>query len=679
VIGTTEYLGARAGSTVPLRLTTIPATLPIEFRTANIERMRLNPTVNYTIGSFATQNANGYLGLSPNATLWTAPSPGPFSRLHLHDGLTSVLDASYRPWMDNGITFTTNMDQMYIGHKVEPGDDQTAAVIQWSDNEFPAAGPDVLKFIFTSPYTGAGSGPTSLNGREIARMNPSGWFGVGDWQAVGLQPDERIDLLSRTIRLRDFTHATLYRNDTYGRVLVANPADGRVYWRDVSTIGGGCASGWNLIGNNPVTAYAGNPCPPQAANLLGVGTNAPTAKLHVVRTVAVGGQNIGILSSLNVGTATTVALDGLANSTGATSNVGVRGIATGGGNTFAASLTASGATTLNSGAQITSTGGQTAHGIHAQVTTGTVENRGYNTIVTGTGTSVNTGFRGQVSGGSQNFGVWTTVPAGAPHWAAFFEGRAHCTSGAWTSSDERLKTNIADLTNATAKILAIDPKTYRFNTAEYGFMGLDDSPQIGLLAQNVEAVLPELVAEVLRPAEYDSVGEMVRPEVRYKAVRYEGLVPVLVSAMKEQHQQAEDLRTTNAQLSGELSELRARLDRMEEKLADCCTKSGDDGMRKAPVEGPQDAPRLGNDMLRVQPNPFNEGTTLLYDLPRGGRIQLMANSADGKQLRVLEEAVREQGSYQYEWNTASLSAGVYYVTLLVDGEPLVKRVVKLDR
>ncbi len=32
--------------------------------------------------------------------------------------------------MDNGITFTTNSDQMYIGHKVESGTDQTSAVIQ---------------------------------------------------------------------------------------------------------------------------------------------------------------------------------------------------------------------------------------------------------------------------------------------------------------------------------------------------------------------------------------------------------------------------------------------------------------------------------------------------------------------------------------------------------------------
>ncbi len=101
-------------------------------RTNAIQRFRLNRTTSYTIGNaiFGLQNADGYLGLSPNASLWTAPSPGPFSRLQLHDGAGAPLQLSYRPWMDNGITFTTNNDHMYVGHKVEDGVDQTTAAIQ---------------------------------------------------------------------------------------------------------------------------------------------------------------------------------------------------------------------------------------------------------------------------------------------------------------------------------------------------------------------------------------------------------------------------------------------------------------------------------------------------------------------------------------------------------------------
>ena len=57
----------------------------------------------------------------------------------------------------------------------------------------------------------------------------------------------------------------------------------------------------------------------------------------------------------------------------------------------------------------------------------------------------------------------------------------------------------------------------------------------------------------------------------------------------------------------------------------------------------------------------------------------MANSADGKQLQVLFEQVSESGVYQFNWHTEDLAAGMYYVTLLLDGEALTKRAVKIDR
>ena len=113
-------------------------------RTNATQRLRINATQTYTIGSFSGQGKFGAVGLSPNNTLW-ANGPGPFSRLHLHDGTTSVLSASYRSWMDNGITFTTNSDQMYVGHRVEAGSDQTSAVVQWGDYEGVGAGPQLAR------------------------------------------------------------------------------------------------------------------------------------------------------------------------------------------------------------------------------------------------------------------------------------------------------------------------------------------------------------------------------------------------------------------------------------------------------------------------------------------------------------------------------------------------------
>ena len=56
---------------------------------------------------------------------------------------------------------------------------------------------------------------------------------------------------------------------------------------------------------------------------------------------------------------------------------------------------------------------------------------------------------------------------------------------------------------------------------------------------------------------------------------------------------------------------------------------------------------------------------------------LLVNSSDGKQLQVLEEVRRGAGQYQRVWHTSHPVPGIYHVTLLLDGEPLVKRAVKM--
>ena len=79
------------------------------------------------------------------------------------------------------------------------------------------------------------------------------------------------------------------------------------------------------------------------------------------------------------------------------------------------------------------------------------------------------------------------------------------------SSDARLKANIASLGSTIAKLLLIDGKSYT--------MKKDGKQKIGVLAQDVQKVFPELVSK--------DDNEML-------AVNYQGLVPVLINALKEQ-------------------------------------------------------------------------------------------------------------------------------------------------
>ena len=78
------------------------------------------------------------------------------------------------------------------------------------------------------------------------------------------------------------------------------------------------------------------------------------------------------------------------------------------------------------------------------------------------------------------------------------------------SSDARLKSNIVSLGSTLPKILQIDGKSYEMKSKQ----------KIGVLAQEIQEVFPELVSE--------DDNEML-------AVNYQGLVPVLINALKEQN------------------------------------------------------------------------------------------------------------------------------------------------
>ena len=87
------------------------------------------------------------------------------------------------------------------------------------------------------------------------------------------------------------------------------------------------------------------------------------------------------------------------------------------------------------------------------------------------------------------------------------------------SSDERLKTNIVGITNAIEKV-------QKLNGVEFDWID-NGSHSIGVIAQDVEKVLPELVAE---------------REDGMKGVDYGKLVAVLIEAIKEQQVQITDLK-----------------------------------------------------------------------------------------------------------------------------------------
>lgn len=236
-------------------------------------------------------------------------------------------------------------------------------------------------------------------------------------------------------------------------------------------------------------------------------------------------------------------------------------------------------------------------------------------------------------------------------------------NGIFVASDETLKTDIEPLTNAMDIIMQLSPKTYRFRTEEFQQMALPEGMHAGLIAPAVEEVLPQLVSSTRVESPLNDDGSENIEPLDYKALNYTGLVPYLIGAIQEQQ------ATIQAQ--------NERLSQMEQTLAACCAGPRGSDTRGAEKGVVIEVGSNATEALRIQPNPMIDRTTVFYSLLHSGRVRLIVNGTDGKELGVLQDATQEQGAYQFEWNTADLSPGVYYVTLLLDGAPIVKKAVKV--
>jgi hypothetical protein len=108
-------------------------------------------------------------------------------------------------------------------------------------------------------------------------------------------------------------------------------------------------------------------------------------------------------------------------------------------------------------------------------------------------------------------------------------------------SDERLKTNIVLIPNALEKVMTLRGVTYEPNSLAESF-GFKKEKQVGVIAADVEAILPEAV----KPAPFDMMlfenTVISRSGEDYKTVQYEKLVPLLIEAIKELNNEIKKLK-----------------------------------------------------------------------------------------------------------------------------------------
>jgi hypothetical protein len=190
----------------------------------------------------------------------------------------------------------------------------------------------------------------------------------------------------------------------------------------------------------------------------------------------------------------------------------------------------SGSGSVSTGGTLTLTGG-TGITTSASTSTITITNSGVTSVSAGTGVTLGatTGACsisiGQAVATTSNV-TFGTIASGALTVTGAITATTSITS---YYSDDRLKTRTGNIQNALEKVLSLDGFHYHANETAVA-LGYDASKEeVGLSAQQVQKVLPEVIA----PAPIDP---------QYMTMHYERLVPLLVEAIKEQQKQIEELK-----------------------------------------------------------------------------------------------------------------------------------------
>ena len=190
--------------------------------------------------------------------------------------------------------------------------------------------------------------------------------------------------------------------------------------------------------------------------------------------------------------------------------------------------------TTASGSRSTAMGNGTTASDYASLTVGRYNSVNSTVTSGGNATSFDTDNAAFVIGNG------TASNAVSDAFVVRFNGDATLSGDLTINSDERLKDNIQPLGSTLNKLHQIEAKTYSLKKDE------EHTPKIGVLAQEVQAVFPELVTE-------GADGIL--------SVNYQGLVPVLINAineqqlkMSEQHAKIAALEAQNAEIK-ELKEM----------------------------------------------------------------------------------------------------------------------------
>jgi hypothetical protein len=201
------------------------------------------------------------------------------------------------------------------------------------------------------------------------------------------------------------------------------------------------------------------------------------------------------------------------------------------------------------------------------------------------------------------------------------------TLGIIATSDKKFKKDITPIKDALKMIMSLEGKTYYWKKDEFKEKDFTEQLQYGLIAQEVQKVIPALVVK-------DERGDL--------SMNYIGLIPVLIEAMKE--------------IQSHIREQEIKIADLEVKLSDLTNKVNQLVPGNIVVK---------EDAFDINPNPVTQTSVVSYKLANAtGKSMFIVYDLQGKMLKKYEVANK---SSQILINKNDLGNGMYILSLVTNG------------
>jgi len=210
------------------------------------------------------------------------------------------------------------------------------------------------------------------------------------------------------------------------------------------------------------------------------------------------------------------------------------------------------------------------------------------------------------------------------------------------------KKDVQDLSYGVKEVMRLRPISFT-----------DEGRKIGLIAEEVQKVLPEVVA-VPEMSTDKTTSQAIDPAAPL-GLDYMALVPLLVKGMQEQQAAIEDK-------DRQLNDLKTQLDQLKTMLVDKGLISS--------AEIPNGSLSRAN--LTVAPNPATLITTIHYFVPESAKsATLQVLGLNGSVLKTYSGL--QKGNGQLTIDGTSFAAGTYVSTLVIDGRMRISKEIIFTR